>query len=226
MSRERTPACPPPSSWSPTPGVTGSRRWRTWPTVAGRARRRPAAHLARRGGRPRLRRLPRRRSRSRSRPRSRGIHPPTREMAEAVAAVCRRADVSTVVVMDADQSLKRWWYAAPLASAGGPAPASRVHADALPGQAPAHRLDGVEAAGAEGDSGPGGRWPPGRCTARPGSRVATTRREGWIVKRTRDPDLCTAHSRDRARLRAELGLPAGRRLVGIFGVISERKNAD
>jgi len=49
--------------------------------------------------------------------------------------------------------------------------------------------------------------------------------DGWLVKRARDPDICSAHSRDRVALRAELGLPVDRRIAGIFGVISERKNA-
>ena len=49
--------------------------------------------------------------------------------------------------------------------------------------------------------------------------------KGWLVKRARDPEICGSHSRDRAALRAELGLPLDRRLVGIFGLISERKNA-
>ncbi len=49
--------------------------------------------------------------------------------------------------------------------------------------------------------------------------------KGWLVKRARDPEICGSHSRHRAALRAELGLPPDRRLVGIFGLISERKNA-
>jgi glycosyltransferase involved in cell wall biosynthesis len=46
---------------------------------------------------------------------------------------------------------------------------------------------------------------------------------GWLVKRTRDPTPCSTHSRHRATYRAELGLPTDRRLVGIFGVVNERK---
>ena len=49
--------------------------------------------------------------------------------------------------------------------------------------------------------------------------------KGWLVKRARDPEICGSHSRDRNALRAELSLPQDRRLVGIFGLISERKNA-
>ena len=146
-------------------------------------------------------------------------------MAEAVAAVCRRADVSTVVVMDADQSLKRWWYAAPLALRGVPRPRVVFMLTRYPAKLRLTDWTGWKlrvpkailalAAMATGSL---------HRTAGFAGRDDTTR--GWIVKRTRDPDLCTAHSRDRVRLRAELDLPAGRRLVGIFGVISERKNAD
>jgi glycosyltransferase involved in cell wall biosynthesis len=48
---------------------------------------------------------------------------------------------------------------------------------------------------------------------------------GWLVKRARDPAICTAHARDRAAIRAALDLPADRSLVGVFGVMSMRKNA-
>ena len=153
------------------------------------------------------------------------IHPPTREMAEAVAAVCRRADVSTVVVMDADQSLKRWWYAAPRALRGVPRPRVVFMLTRYPAKLRLTDWTGWKlrvpkatlalAAMATGSL---------HRTAGFAGRDDTTR--GWIVKRTRDPDICTAHSGDRERLRAELDLPADRRLVGIFGVISERKNAD
>jgi glycosyltransferase involved in cell wall biosynthesis len=47
---------------------------------------------------------------------------------------------------------------------------------------------------------------------------------GVLVKLVRDPAICTAHSRDRAAIRESLELPLDRRLVGIFGVISDRKN--
>ncbi|HEY9564741.1 MAG TPA: glycosyltransferase, partial [Nocardioides sp.] len=40
-----------------------------------------------------------------------------------------------------------------------------------------------------------------------------------------DPAICLAHSRDRAQLRAKHGLDADLPLVGIFGVVGERKNA-
>ncbi|MET3962020.1 glycosyltransferase involved in cell wall biosynthesis [Marmoricola sp. OAE513] len=47
---------------------------------------------------------------------------------------------------------------------------------------------------------------------------------GWLVKRARDPAINAYHSRDRAELRADLGLPSARHLVGIFGNVGERKN--
>ena len=47
---------------------------------------------------------------------------------------------------------------------------------------------------------------------------------GWLVKRAKDPAICSAHARDRDRLRAELGLDPDLVLVGILGAISDRKN--
>src|SRR3954454_13794095 len=48
------------------------------------------------------------------------IYPPTQEMAEAVAELCREREVATVAVMDADKTLKRWWYLATKAFRGLP----------------------------------------------------------------------------------------------------------
>ena len=153
------------------------------------------------------------------------IYPPTKEIALAVAELCRATDVSTVVVMDADQSLKRWWYVAPRALRGVKRPRVVFMLTRYPAKLRLTDWVGWKL-----------RVPKATLalaamatrtlhrTAGFAGRDDTTR--GWIVKRTRDPDICTAHSRDRARLRAELDLPADRRLVGIFGVISERKHAD
>ena len=43
------------------------------------------------------------------------MHPATAAMLEGVVARCRDDDVRTVVVMDADQTLKKWWLLAPRA---------------------------------------------------------------------------------------------------------------
>jgi glycosyltransferase involved in cell wall biosynthesis len=152
------------------------------------------------------------------------IHPPTAEMAAAVAELCRTTEVSTVVVMDADQSLKRWWYVAPRAFRGlrrprvvfmlTRYPAKLQLTDRVGWQLRVSKATLTGIAMATGSL--------HRVAGFAGRDDMTT---GWIVKRTRDPDICTAHSRDRQALRAELGLAADRRIAGIFGVISERKNA-
>ncbi len=152
------------------------------------------------------------------------IYPPTREMAEAVADACRRMDVSTVVVMDADQSLKRWWYVAPAAFRGVRRPRVVFMLTRYPAKLAltdwrGWKLRAPKAALAVAAMATGSL----HRTAGFAGRDDMSR--GWIVKRTRDPDVCSAHSKDRAAIRAELGLPADRRLVGIFGVIGERKNA-
>jgi glycosyltransferase involved in cell wall biosynthesis len=48
--------------------------------------------------------------------------------------------------------------------------------------------------------------------------------KGVWLKRVRDPAICTAHSDDRVAIRRRLGLPQDRKLVGILGGISNRKN--
>jgi glycosyltransferase involved in cell wall biosynthesis len=155
-----------------------------------------------------------------------GIQPPTREMAEGVAEVCREREVGTVAVIEADKSLKRWWYAAPLAFRGLGKRKPRVVFTLL--RYPAHL-------GLRDSYG----WKL-RITKVICALLAMATRSlhhvagfagrddmsrGWIVKRTRDPEICTAHSRDRKALREELGLDPDRTMVGIYGVISERKNA-
>lgn len=154
------------------------------------------------------------------------IYPPTARMVEALVEVCRREQVGTAVVMDADQSLKRWWYVAPRAFRGLGARKPRVvfmltrypaklRLDDWTGwklRAPKAAL--VVAAMATGS-----------LSRAAGFAGRDDMSSGWIVKRTRDPDICSAHSRDRAEIRAGLGLPADRKLVGIFGVITERKHA-
>jgi hypothetical protein len=154
-----------------------------------------------------------------------GIYPPTRAMARAVAELCRTNAVSTVVVMDADQSLKRWWYVAAAAFRGLP---RRPRVIFMLTRYPA-KLTLTDRVG----------WKLRVSKATLALAAMATRTlhrvagfagrddlsRGWLVKRARDPAICTAHSRDRATIRAELGLPADRKLVGIFGVIYERKNA-
>ena len=153
------------------------------------------------------------------------ILPPTREQARAIAQACRAGDVATVVLMDADQALKRWWFVAPRVLRRLPRrprvvfmltryPARLSLTDRTGWKLRLSKAILVLAAMATGSL---------HRVAGFAGRDDLTR--GRLVKRARDPALCLAHSRDRARLRAELGLPGNRSLVGIFGVLTDRKHA-
>jgi hypothetical protein len=150
------------------------------------------------------------------------IYPPTTDMAEAVAQLCRERDVSTVAVMDADQTLKRWWYAAARQFRSLP---RRPRVVFMLTRYPTRvepfdrrfwflRIKALLVLLAMAT----------RTLHRAGcfaGRDDLSR--GWIVKRLRDPAVCTAHARDRGRLRQDLGLPLDRRIVGIVGLIDARK---
>lgn len=152
-------------------------------------------------------------------------YPPTATMLAAIADRCRDDDVRTVVVMDADQTLKRWWLLAPKVFRRLPKrPQVVFFLTRYPARVPLSDPVQVKL----------------RVTKAILTVVTMATRtlhraagfagrddmhKGWLVKRARDPEICGSHSRDRAALRRELGLPSDRRLVGIFGVISERKNA-
>lgn len=150
------------------------------------------------------------------------IYPPTKEMAGAVAELCRERDVATVAVMDADQTLKRWWYLAAKQFRGLP---RRPRVVFMLTRYPTRvelfdrrfwflRVKAVLVALAMLT----------RTLHRAGCFAGRDDlSEGWLVKRLRDPAVCTAHSRDRAALRQQLGLPGGRRIVGIVGLIDARK---
>jgi glycosyltransferase involved in cell wall biosynthesis len=156
------------------------------------------------------------------------IHPPTRQMAAEVAKRCHQGveglPVGRAVVMDGDQALKRWWAVAPRLLRGL---ALRPRIVFMLTRYPARlaitdltgwRLRGPKAVLAV----------LGMATGSLHRTVGFSGRDdtatGWIVKRVRDPHYCSAHSRDRARHRAELGLPDDRVLVGIFGAVDARKN--
>jgi hypothetical protein len=152
------------------------------------------------------------------------VYPPTREMARAVAEVCRSRAVSTVVVMDADASLKRWWYAAALEFRGL---RNRPRVVFMLTRYIA-RLELFDRQG----------WTLRIVKATLVMLAMATRTlhraagfagrddfsSGWVVKRLRDPAVNSAHSRDRAAIRRQLGLPLDRRIVGIIGAIDARKS--
>lgn len=152
------------------------------------------------------------------------ILPPAREQARAVAQLCRTGDVATVVLMDADQALKSWWLVAPRELRRLPRrprvvfmltryPARLSLADRTGWKLRVSKAILLVAASVTGSV---------HRAAGFAGREDLTR--GWLVKRARDPAICLAHSRDRERLRTELDLPTGRMLVGIFGVLSDRKH--
>jgi glycosyltransferase involved in cell wall biosynthesis len=150
--------------------------------------------------------------------------PSAREVAEGIAEFARSRPVDTVVVMDADQAVKRWWLDAPRAFRALP---KRPRVVFLFTRYPA-RLQWRDRLGWAHRVSKSGLALLAMAT---GSlrRVANLAgrdesRRGWLVKRAKDPAICSAHARDRLRLRAELGLDPDLLLVGILGAISDRKN--
>ena len=150
------------------------------------------------------------------------IYPPTGEMAQAVVDICRERDVATVAVMDADQTLKRWWYLAPRAFRGlSRRPRVVFMLTRYPTRVEPFdkrfwflRVKVVLVALAMLT----------RTLHRAGCFAGRDDlSDGWLIKRLRDPAVCNAHSRDRAKLRAELGLPPDRKIVGVVGLIDARK---
>ena len=154
------------------------------------------------------------------------VYPAAEEIAAAIAEKARELDVETAVLMDADQALKRWWWVARRAFKGLTRkprivlmltryPARIKYTDKRVLQLRVSKGALAILARATGTaqhiSGFAGRDDMSR---------------GWVVRRARDPEICSEHSRDRALLREGLGLPADRVLVGIFGVIGPDKRPD
>ena len=152
------------------------------------------------------------------------IYPATRALVAEVGRVCRERDVGTVTVMDADQTLKRWWYLAPPVLGRLPRK-PRIIFMVTRYPARVHPADWrgwkVRVAKATLTVLARGAGVLHRAAGFAGRDDTST---GWLIKRVRDPDLCSAHSRDRVAIRDELGLSRERRLVGIYGVITVGKN--
>jgi glycosyltransferase involved in cell wall biosynthesis len=153
------------------------------------------------------------------------VYPPTATMLEQIVARCRTDDVRTVVVMDADQTLKKWWLLAPRALRRlDKRPQIVFFYTRYPARVPLNdsfqlKLRVTKAVLTAVTMGT-------RTLDRAaGFSGRDDLHKGWLVKRARDPEICGFHSGQRPELRTELGLPQDRRLVGIFGLISERKNA-
>ncbi len=154
-----------------------------------------------------------------------GIQPPTETMLAAIAERCRHDDVRTVVVMDADQTLKRWWLVAPKVFRRLPQrPQVVFFYTRYPARVPLDDRVQVKLRVTKALL-TVVTMATGTLHRAAGFAGRDDLHQGWLVKRARDPEICDSHSRDRVSLREELGLPQERRLVGIFGLISERKNA-
>lgn len=153
--------------------------------------------------------------------------PGARSIARVIRDACAAGNVQQVVVMEADDALKTWWYVGRRALRGLPQrpriaffltrwPASLERGGIgdpyyLKVRAAKTLLVALARMTRTLD----------RCAGFAGRDEP---KAGWLVKSARDPASCLAHSRDRAALREELGLAQHRRLVGIFGGVSVRKN--
>jgi len=153
-----------------------------------------------------------------------GAAPAIVQLAEGVAAACKEQSAAIVLLMDADVALKTWWWVArrwlrPLT----PRPEISILLTRYPMRSALRDRRAMLHRVAKGAATLLGML-SGTITR--ASAIAghedTTR--GLLISRVRDPAFCSAHSRDRARLRAQFGLPAERKLVGVFGRITVDKN--
>jgi glycosyltransferase involved in cell wall biosynthesis len=153
-----------------------------------------------------------------------GVRPATRQIARLTAELAREYSASTIVLMEADQLLKTWWLQGPLAFRfHRPRPRIILHLMRFPSRFSLTDRTGVARFVSKGvlallsfATGHVSRilYLVGRDDVR----------EGRVLKRVRDPAICTAHSDDRDQIRRKYDLPADRKLVGIFGAIGARKN--
>lgn len=153
------------------------------------------------------------------------VTPHTTETVAALADLMRTDDVDTVVLLDGDQDLKRWWYVAPRAFRGLRRPRVVFFLTRYPARLKLSDRTGwklrIPKAGLAVAA-----MATGTMHHVAGFAGRDDMAKGWIVRRARDPEICMAHARDRDQLRKELDLPADRRIVGIFGGVGPRKNAD
>jgi hypothetical protein len=151
-----------------------------------------------------------------------GWFPRPKAVGRALLDLHRQEPIATVVLLDADQALKRWWLEAPTALRGRRGPKTVMllmrfpqHVSLMDRPAVAMwvakvGLSALTRASRAADS---IVYLVGRHEGRPGR----------LLGQVRDPAICTAHARDRAALRDKYELPLDRRLVGIIGDLSIRK---
>lgn len=153
--------------------------------------------------------------------------PSTRELVDAVTSAAREVHANHIVLMEADDALRSWWHLAFRPLRQLPVrPRVSAFLTRWPRASWSFRKENryfmkiraaktllVLAAKLTGTvsnaSGFAGRDVQGA---------------GWPVRNVLDPADCLAHSRDREALREQHGLPAERRLAGIFGGIDIRKD--
>lgn len=151
-----------------------------------------------------------------------GYFPRPRVMGRAVLDLHRTSPITTLVLLDADQALKRWWLEAPLGLRGRRGPTTTLLLMRFP-----QELSLADRAGITMRAAKASLSALARAT-RAADRVLYLvgrheSRPGWLLGQVRDPAICSAHARDRAALRERHDLPADRRLVGIIGDLSVRK---
>jgi glycosyltransferase involved in cell wall biosynthesis len=154
------------------------------------------------------------------------VYPRPDEIAAAIAEKARELDVETAVLMDADQALKRWWFVARKAFKGlGRKPRIVLMLTRYPARIKYTDKRVLQLRVSKGLLSILARA-TGTADHISGFAGRDDMSRGWVVRRARDPEICSAHSRDRAALRKELDLPADRVLVGIFGMIGPDKSPD
>jgi glycosyltransferase involved in cell wall biosynthesis len=151
-----------------------------------------------------------------------GFFPPTRAVAGALLDLHRQSPIDAVVVLDADQVLKRWWRDAPMPLRGRRGPTTTLFLMRFPQDLTLsdRKLLAMKVAKLTLSA-------LARAT-RAADRIVylvgrDKSRNGRLLVPVRDPAICSAHARDRVQLRERYGLPLDRRLVGIVGEISIRK---
>lgn len=151
----------------------------------------------------------------------------TRALVGAVADAARETRATQIVLMESDDALRDWWFRAAKPLRELPVrPRVAVFVTRWPQASWSLRRQNwyfakiraaktllVLAAKLTGT-----------VATAAGFANRDVRARGWPVRNALDPAGCLAHSRDRVLLRERHGLPADRRLAGIFGGISIRKD--
>jgi glycosyltransferase involved in cell wall biosynthesis len=157
-----------------------------------------------------------------------GTNPSTAHLVREVVRRCaaeRSAPVRTVAHLDGDQALKRWWLVAPRALRRLPVrPRVVFMLTRYPARVPLLDRTGWRLRVSKALLVVAGRL-TGSLQRVVGYKGRGDTQRGWVVRRVNDPEFCSAHARDRDRWREEHGLPHDEALVGVFGLISERRNA-